>query len=131
MSKIKPCPFCGTKVELSKNPLWQGSHGYYNCFEFKIVCSKCGCSVKYDGNDTVYRTEKEATQNVIKAWNKRDKSNNKVGKWEVAEKYNYNGLRTICVCNQCRGFYTEDADEMNYCPHCGAKVRGKHEPILK
>ncbi len=71
MSKIKPCPFCGTEVELSKNPLWQGSHGYYNCFEFEIVCPKCGCNVTYNKNDTVYHTEKEAIQNVIKVWNKR------------------------------------------------------------
>lgn len=76
MKKIKPCPFCGTEVELSKNPLWQGGHGYYNCFEFKIVCSKCGCNVTYNKNDTIYRSEEEAIQNVIKAWNKRNESNN-------------------------------------------------------
>lgn len=76
MNKIKLCPFCGTEVELSKTPLWQGNHGYYNCFEFKIVCSKCGCNVTYNKNDTVYRSEEEAIQNVIKAWNKRNESNN-------------------------------------------------------
>ena len=72
MNKIKSCPFCGTEVELSKNPLWHGGHGYYNCFEFEIVCPKCGCNVRYDKNDTIYRTEEEAIQNVINAWNKRE-----------------------------------------------------------
>lgn len=70
MNKVKLCPFCGTEVELSKIPLWQGNHGYYNCFEFKIVCSKCGCNVTYNKNDTVYRSEEEAIQNVIKARNR-------------------------------------------------------------
>lgn len=72
MNKIKPCPFCGTEVELSKKPLWHEGHGYYNCFEFEIVCSTCGCNVRYDRNDTIYRTEKEAIQNVINAWNRRE-----------------------------------------------------------
>lgn len=42
--ELKPCPFCGTKVELTRMPLWHGNHGYHGCFSFKVKCSKCGCS---------------------------------------------------------------------------------------
>lgn len=28
MEELKPCPFCGEKVELVKEPLWHGSHEY-------------------------------------------------------------------------------------------------------
>lgn len=57
---LKPCPFCGTKVKLEKIPLWHGSHGYRDCYEFKICCEKCGCTLTYSQNDTIYRSEKEA-----------------------------------------------------------------------
>lgn len=77
MNKIKPCPFCGTDVELSKYSLWYGTRGYRNCFEFKIICPKCGCNVTYDKNDIIYRTEEEAIHNVIEVWNKRKESEDK------------------------------------------------------
>ena len=69
--ELKPCPFCGTEVELEKIPLWRGSHGYYGCYEFKIRCKKCGAQQNYMLNDTVYRSEDEAIKNVVKAWNRR------------------------------------------------------------
>ena len=70
--KLKRCPFCGSKIEeISKIPLWSGHHGYHDRYEFKIICKKCGANVKYEKNDSVYRTEEEAINNVIKAWNRR------------------------------------------------------------
>lgn len=72
MSKeLKPCPFCGAEVELEKLPLWNGGHGYHDCYEFKIRCKKCGAQPTYPRNDTVYRSENEAIENVIKVWNRR------------------------------------------------------------
>ena len=71
--KLIACP-CGCKdVELKKIPLWQGSHGYYGCYEFQVKCNnpECGWSLKVPKNDTVYRSEEEAKKNVIAAWNKR------------------------------------------------------------
>ena len=70
-SELKPCPFCGTKVEMRRVPLWNGSHGYHGCFNFEVKCPKCGCSVNYIGSDTVNRSEEEAIANVTKAWNSR------------------------------------------------------------
>lgn len=105
MNKIKPCPFCGTKVELSKNPLWQGSRGYYNCFEFEIVCPKCGCNVTYNENDTVYRTEEEAINNVINVWNER--------KNETVVTPNPKGHGRLIDANRLRSMYSINRANFN------------------
>ena len=68
---IKPCPFCGSFVLVQKDPLWHGSHGYPDCYEFFIRCPVCKCTLGYSGNNTIYNTEKESIENVIKTWNRR------------------------------------------------------------
>lgn len=74
---LKPCPFCGNVPCLEKRPLWRSSggsaHGYYGCYEYVIKCDRvgCGCSVNLGSNDTVYRSDEEAKQNAIDAWNRR------------------------------------------------------------
>ena len=71
--EIKPCPFCGHEVYMDKIPLWNGSHGYHGCYEFKIRCKNidCGCRFDFWENDTVYRDEETAIYNVIEQWNRR------------------------------------------------------------
>lgn len=71
MIELKPCPFCGGEAEINKKPLWRGNHGYKGCYEFVAVCKKCGCKVDHIKNDSIYRSEEEAQENVINAWNKR------------------------------------------------------------
>ena len=79
MAELKSCPFCGETVYLEKRPLWrtEGSttRGYTGSFEFIIECPnpECRCNVRLKANDTIYRTEEEAKQNAIKAWNRRVK----------------------------------------------------------
>jgi rRNA maturation protein Nop10 len=73
---LKPCPFCGSAVEIQKKPLWRtnsdgSTHGYYNCYTLEIVCFNCGCSTFKAKSDTVYRTEEEAKREIIKNWNHR------------------------------------------------------------
>ena len=73
---IKPCPFCGNEVALEKLPLWRTyndgtTHGYYHSYKYDIHCEKCGCRVNLQGNDTIYRSDEEAKQNAINAWNRR------------------------------------------------------------
>jgi hypothetical protein len=73
MEKLKPCP-CGCKdIELRKYPLWHGTNGYVGSYEFTIKCSNPNCYWTFNApkNDTVYRSEEEAKENVINAWNKR------------------------------------------------------------
>ena len=73
MNKLKPCP-CGCKnVELKKYPLWHGTRGYIGCYKFIIECPNPNCNwiLYVPKNDTIYRSEEEAKENVIKAWNQR------------------------------------------------------------
>jgi Lar family restriction alleviation protein len=76
MSELKSCPFCGNEVEVEKIPLWHGNgHGYSGCYEFKIKCESCGCTVNQPKNDSIYRSEEKARENAIEAWNKRTEKN--------------------------------------------------------
>lgn len=70
-TKLKPCPFCGTEVKMMRIPLWNGSHGYKDCYDFKVTCEKCGCTLNYTKTNTIYRTEEEAINNAANAWNER------------------------------------------------------------
>ena len=72
MNELKPCPFCGNEVNIEKIPLWYGNgRGYSGCYEFKIKCDNCGCTVHQPKTDSVYRSEEKARENAIKAWNRR------------------------------------------------------------
>ena len=68
---LKPCPFCGNNVSLTITPLWNGGHGYQDCYEYSISCEKCGCTVGGATSDTVCHSESDAIDSVIKAWNRR------------------------------------------------------------
>jgi Lar family restriction alleviation protein len=57
MTKIKPCPFCGGKADVTR---------YYESGEeigSAIVCNNCGVSV--------HNVEADNVQDNVKAWNKR------------------------------------------------------------
>jgi hypothetical protein len=47
------------------------------------------------------------------------------GHWIVA-KGSYLGMRNAC-CSNCKDFYTNDWNVMNYCPNCGADMREVEE----
>lgn len=65
--ELKCCPFCGSAVELKKEPI----RGYGGCYSYSIRCDNCGCKLDYKRNDTVYRSDEEAIDNVVPVWNKR------------------------------------------------------------
>lgn len=84
MIKLKPCPFCGNEVHVERRPFWKRTgnwitHGDYGYYEFDIRCTNpdCGCNINLGynislrKNDPIYRSEEEALQNAINAWNKR------------------------------------------------------------
>lgn len=45
------------------------------------------------------------------------------GHWIVA-KGSYLGMRNAC-CSNCKDFYTNDWNVMNYCPNCGAEMESE------
>lgn len=65
MPKMKPCPFCGSKIIVIKSPI--------GVFFFK--CRKCGCIVSFDNDQYDSYPEK-----VIEAFNRRavDNAENKL-----------------------------------------------------
>lgn len=76
-STLKPCPFCGSAVELKRSPMWRTysdgtTHGYKDCYELEIACPKCGCSTFKTKGDTVNFTEEQIKDYVVKNWNTRD-----------------------------------------------------------
>lgn len=71
---LKPCPFCGGEAELNIEPMWDGSHGYHDCYGYYIQCSNENCDVmpKTREYDTIYEKDKQKQQQkAIDAWNKR------------------------------------------------------------
>lgn len=49
----------------------------------------------------------------------------KRGKWILEYNTTKNGYyRTAHYCSCCKFYYTTSPEEMNFCPHCGADMRG-------
>ena len=77
-TKLLPCPFCGNdNIHITKKALWwelddgRVRSGYKDCYEFEVVCDKCGAHPTYTKNDTVYRSKEEAMSHVVNKWNER------------------------------------------------------------
>lgn len=72
---IKPCPFCGSAVELEHHMGSMGSWGYSYDFA-EIECTQCRIKLVEDteawerGRGT-YCIRKEAEEKLIKRWNTR------------------------------------------------------------
>lgn len=74
MDKLKKCPFCKGEAELVKDPLWNGSHGYHDCYGFYITCgnNKCNIKPKTRSYDTIYnKNEETQKQKAADDWNNR------------------------------------------------------------
>ena len=70
LGNLKPCPFCGSAAELHIDPMWHGSHGYHDCYDFYVKCPQCG--VTRQVYNTIYdNDENKATQKAIDSWNTR------------------------------------------------------------
>lgn len=60
MTELKPCPFCGSKVEISERNGLQGD------IEYRIWCT--GCLMRYSKSDWANGYEKSK---IIEEWNRR------------------------------------------------------------
>lgn len=89
-----------------------------------ITCLKCRISGKYhnDNCSTQYKAGNmgEIIDN-LEAISKALEQESKTGHWIVAKGGSHMGVRNAC-CSNCKDFYTNDWNVMNYCPNCGAKI---------
>ena len=118
MAELKHCPFCGGEAFVSYDHDGvcdtSGRHWAYT-----VVCNKC-CAT----SGLTYSRER-----AIEAWNKR--TERPKGQWVYKE-----GGFVCSNCegdipqkvNFCRGCYM-DADDVfsNFCPNCGADMRGESD----
>lgn len=116
MTELKPCPFCGGKAQLIRLDVDR---------DFYVKCLKCRVE-----QGRLYKSVRTATI----AWNRRAgaPSERKKGEWLYydCEDDKYDNIR----CSECKKEFTVDADrwcdigfiagDFNYCPNCGADMRG-------
>lgn len=73
-NKLKPCPFCGGKAEMHEQPLYTNKG-------VCVRCASCGTRSRfvlydceyllYKGNEKVYVSKEQATNDVTENWNRR------------------------------------------------------------
>lgn len=78
-----------------------------------------GSEEPMNDKDKLLLTINKALSNAVKALPSVTPSRPK-GKWEVEHK-STDGY-TLCVCSNCKDYYTMTHYEMKYCPNCGAKM---------
>ena len=74
MITIIDCPFCGKDGTIEKIPLWNGSHGYPDCYDIFIRCSNTMCPIrpKTRSYDTISeKNEHELIKKAVADWNTR------------------------------------------------------------
>ena len=49
----KECPFCHDVPIVAKDPLWNGSHGYYGNYEYYVACKNGNCKVYQEQEHTM------------------------------------------------------------------------------
>lgn len=122
MAELKPCPFCGHSAPKLLKDRWPVDDQGHFAKAFWVRCGKCGST------SDEFKTSGEAE----KAWNRRAVPALR-GQW-VGEGDGYaNGEIVLDVwhcdnCNYCIDDGTDDPDDLpNYCPNCGAKMKGENE----
>ena len=103
--ELKPCPFCNGTAAIDstggKLPVW-----------FWVKCLHCGTQ------SGIYKTETEAIAN----WNRRG-SERGVNL--------HSGYPTLFRCSVCGeesdDTTTFDHRRINFCPHCGAEIKGEND----
>lgn len=70
----KECPFCHNMPVIRKEPLWNGSHGYHDCYEYYVACENEKCKVNprtSSYNDIYDMKEQECIEKALEDWNER------------------------------------------------------------
>ena len=69
---VKDCPFCHAMPTFNKEPLWHGSHGYRDNYEYYVACENEECRIKPSTkhyNDIYDMNEAECFEKAIEDWN--------------------------------------------------------------
>lgn len=70
----KECPWCHDMPIISKDPMWNGSHGYHGCYEYYVACTNGKCKIKPKTKsycDIYDMSENECITSAIDDWNDR------------------------------------------------------------
>lgn len=130
-AQLKTCPFCGGKARIVEHEFYAMPSSY------GVQCSNEDCSSQ---SDQFYDTMEEA----IAAWNNRSADVKPVvrGEWQQVEVHenkrhwadqNVSAIASM-YCPKCKRYHNEvyfhgdPVENVNFCPNCGADMRGKkHE----
>lgn len=81
--KLKKCPWCKERPNLYKKELFNGNHGYRDCYSYYVKCENKNCKInpKTKEYNTVYNTENNSINNACDDWNNRgnDDENKSLG----------------------------------------------------
>lgn len=104
--KIEKCPFCGEVPTLTKNPMWQGSHGYHGCYGFSVKCENEDCAIMPFTRTfhTIYeKDENKQKKKAVAAWNRRTRpeitGNTSDGYHTFNELYHHRAMLFSVICN--------------------------------
>ncbi len=70
----KECPWCHDIPIVAKDPLWNGSHGYYGNYKYYVACRNGNCKINPRTKsyiDVYDMKEEECINKAIEDWNKR------------------------------------------------------------
>jgi len=109
---LKPCPFCGEKVEIKRKT---GSYGYTSD---SIYINCCGVRLgeyteEFQPGRGMYDTTKEATNKLVSEWNTRAKHLPKDCEWEY---------RDVPAQGSGCGWHEVYHPEWKFCPYCGGVI---------
>lgn len=112
-NELKPCPFCGSSLDIFFEDSYKTRLGCY-CAELR--CFRCGASIHGHGNT------KEVSENHARhRWNTRVERT-----CHPVPKYDDDSPWPVMVCSECGRslHYDETKDGIGYSPYCvcGARV---------
>lgn len=110
---LKPCPMCGGEAVL-----YHQSSKYTNHDGDYAHCLRCGCRTRlFECFNGTGKTHDDTEKEALEAWNKRAIDERNEGKWQFAGD-------GIIACSTCEETYEITVLPRNYCPNCGAEMKG-------